>query len=81
MFRSLQRGVDISEQCVAAPSVGDASGTLVSPVGQSREQHLPTMAARGYGHLAPDYQRLELRKMSGFIGHKQGTRAAEVLER
>jgi integrase len=43
--------------------------------------HSSTAVTRRYGHLAPDYQRLELRKMSGFLGHKQGPRAAEAPER
>jgi hypothetical protein len=43
--------------------------------------HSSTAVTGRYGPLAPDCQRLELRKMSGFIGHTQGTRAAEVPER
>jgi integrase len=36
--------------------------------------HSSIAVTRRYGHLAPDYQRLELRKMSRFAGPKQGTR-------
>jgi hypothetical protein len=33
--------------------------------------HSSTAVTLRYGHLAPDYQRLELRKMSGFVGPKR----------
>ena len=43
--------------------------------------HSSTAVTRHYGHLAPDYQRLELRKMSGLIGPRQGGLAADAPER